>query len=66
MTTPEREALYNFYASNMDDIEESWAQHVSESEWGSGEDEISITEDMFWEYVEKYRDEHFINSEYSA
>jgi hypothetical protein len=44
----------NFYNENQDMIETAWEDHLSFGEFGSGEDRINITDDMFWEFVEDY------------
>ena len=48
--------LENFYNQNQTEVEIAWAEHLSEGEFGSGEDTIKITDDMFWEFVEDFQD----------
>lgn len=43
--------LLNFYHQYQDELEKGFSEYISEGEWGSGEDRITITDDMFWEYV---------------
>ena len=45
----EVEAYYN---ENQDILDEAYQLHVSEGEWGSGEDKIKLGDDHFWEFVE--------------
>lgn len=44
-------ALHKYYNDNQNAIEEQFAQYVSESEWGSGDDKIEITDCIFWDFV---------------
>jgi hypothetical protein len=44
---------YNYYLENEEDVDFEWEEHIGSGEWGSGEDEIKISEDMFWEFVEE-------------
>lgn len=41
-----------FYESNQDSLDNAWIEHISCGEWGSGEDRINITDEMFWEFIE--------------
>ena len=52
-----RSDLDNFYKDHCDHLESLWEDHISNGEWGSGADKIIITDCMFWEFVEKIRDE---------
>lgn len=45
--------IRSFYDHNQEFCEEKFAEHVIENDWGSGEDKITITDDMFWEFVEQ-------------
>ena len=45
--------LNNFYNNNQDELEREWELYIYDREWGSGEDKITITEGMFWEWVEE-------------
>lgn len=49
--------LENYYYDNQDELHRMWDIHVSEGEWGSGEDKIVLTDDMFWEFVEDIYEE---------
>lgn len=51
------QALHKYYNDNQDAIEEQFAQYVSEGEWGSGDDKIEITDDIFWDFVEDLSNE---------
>ena len=44
--------LEQFYNDNQDWLEDGWSEYLIENDWGSGEDKIKISEDMFWEWVE--------------
>jgi hypothetical protein len=48
--------LEQFYLENQDFLEEAWTEHIVAGEWGSGEDRLNITDDMFWEWVEEQHD----------
>lgn len=43
--------LERFYNANNEVLEQMWEEHVATGEWGSGSDRITITDDMFWEFV---------------
>lgn len=48
--------LDTFYRDNQSFIDDAWSEYLSFGEWGSGEDRIEITDDMFWEFVEEIMD----------
>lgn len=48
--------LLKYYENNQDEIEKSWEEYIVDNEWGSGLDTIKITDDIFWEFVEKKRE----------
>lgn len=43
---------YEYYLNNQEEIENQWEEHLYSNDWGSGEDKIQITDEMFWEFVE--------------
>jgi hypothetical protein len=43
------------YAFNQEEVETAWREYISSQDWGSGEDLIKITDEMFWEFVEDLR-----------
>lgn len=43
--------LEKFYEDNQTEVELRWAEFLSESDFGSGEDRIVISDEMFWEFV---------------
>ena len=43
-----------FYDLNPDLCEAHFEEYISFGEWGSGDDKISITDDMFWEFIQDY------------
>ena len=47
-----------FYRDHQDHIEELWAEHISQGEWGSGEDKITPNNDMFKEFVYELMENH--------
>lgn len=44
--------IYEFYYDNQDLLEEMWEDYITSNDWGSGEDRINLTEDIFWEFIE--------------
>lgn len=44
--------LEKYYNENQDILDEAYQLHVSEGEWGSGQDKIKLGDDHFWEFVE--------------
>lgn len=50
--TYEREDVENFYYDNQDLLEDEWEEYVVEHDWGSGEDKIKITDEIFWDFIE--------------
>lgn len=60
MFLPENSALAavgteveRYYENNSDRLEEEWEEHLYSNDWGSGEDKINITNEMFWEFIEE-------------
>jgi hypothetical protein len=45
--------VYEYYLSMQEELDEQWQDYVYENDWGSGEDKITITDDMFFEFVEE-------------
>lgn len=54
-------SLEQFYNDNQTEIETMWAEYLSYGEFGSGEDRIKITDDMFWEFVQDVQDKGEFN-----
>ena len=48
--------LLKYYNDNQSLLETEWENHLSSNDWGSGQDSIPITDEMFWEFVEEYKD----------
>lgn len=48
-----KEDLEEYYNKNQDYIELLWEEHVISNDWGSGEDKIQITDEIFWEWLEE-------------
>ena len=51
------EELLKYYEDNQDAIDLAWAVHLSEHDFGSGEDRIKPNDAMFWEFVEEFKNE---------
>lgn len=47
--------IYDYYNSlnsqTQEQMEYEWQEHLLENDWGSGEDKIKITDNMFFEFV---------------
>lgn len=52
--------IETFYDKNQDTIEEAWAEYLSYAELGSGADNIKVTDEMFWEFVENIMSDSFL------
>jgi len=51
-------AVEQYYDENTESLEQAWEEHIANNDWGSGEDRITITDQMFFEFVEeKYYNE---------
>lgn len=57
--TYEKADVVEYYNQNQEELEQSWAEYLGEGEFGSGEDKIKITDEMFWEFVEEKFQEEF-------
>ena len=44
--------VQRYYDKNQEYLDEAWQEYLANDDWGSGEDTIKITDDMFWEFVE--------------
>jgi len=49
--------MERFYHENMAELEKEYEEMISYRDFGSGEDRISVNEDMFWEFVEEKMEE---------
>ena len=45
------EKLEDFYFYNDDRIYSMWREYIDGNDWGSGDDRIRVTDDMFWAFV---------------
>lgn len=55
-----------YYYDNTEYVDERWSDYISYKDWGSGEDRTTITDDMFWQFVQeladKEKEESIINN----
>jgi len=51
--------VYEYYLQNQEELEAEWADYVISHDWGSGEDKIKITDDIFFEWVSDQIDKNF-------
>jgi len=56
MTTINEQDIETYYRDNQDELDAEWEDYLSYGEWGSGEDQIKITNEMFWEFIEEKMD----------
>ncbi len=45
--------VYEYYLQNQEELDNEWEIYIIENDWGSGEDRIKITDEMFMEFVEE-------------
>jgi len=53
MHTMTEQDIEDFYHQHQEEIDNQWQDHIYSNDWGSGEDRIRITDEMFWEFVEE-------------
>ena len=52
--TSRQDELLNYYTNNQDEIEKSFSEYLSENDWGSGEDKIIISDQIFFDWIETF------------
>ena len=45
--------VYEYYLNFQEELENDWQEYIIENDWGSGQDKITITDEMFMEFVEE-------------
>ena len=43
--------VYQYYLDNQEELETNFEEYISYKDWGSGDDKIKITDELFFEWV---------------
>lgn len=43
--------VYQYYLDNQDELHADFEEYIFEHDWGSGDDKIKITDEIFFEWV---------------
>jgi hypothetical protein len=43
--------VYQYYLDNQETLENDFTDYISYKDWGSGDDKIKITDEIFFEWV---------------